>query len=1202
MYKNYAEENRSWSGYYNYFKTWRSGVMRISLTTFFVSLFMVQLWASSSAQTVNIKAKSTSVRQVFMSINKQTGYHYLWSATDVNPNTKISVNIQNEPLEQALQHILGSLNLTFEINKTTIIVKEKPPKSSTTKIVPEVKEIISEQQNIQGRVLDEQRQPIAGVTLRVQGTTIGATTDEEGYFQLAHVIEEGQKLVISSVGYETLTVAASYNLGTVILKMISAEMENVNVVVNTGYQKISRERAAGSFAQVTEQDMQGRLQTNFIERIEGLLPGMNLALNRSTQNPQNRNNSIGIEVRGRSTLNAEATPLIVVDGMPYEGDLTALNPNDIETVTVLKDASAASIYGVRSSNGVIVVTTKMGKEGPTRIDYSNTLSFKGLPSRDYLNQMSSAELVDFQKEMFNYRSGDYDAIDPRRAMNDVYQILYEHKGGNITEEEMERQLDVWRNRSRFDQMGEFLNKVIMEQQHNLSISGGTDKYTYSYSLNYTQPGNYNKGFPVDKGLGFNIRNSAKVTDWLTVNVNLLGKNTKREGNAGFNFYNNYLGGKASYYLLRNADGTPEQWYNSKSQFEIDRLNGLGLEDETYIPIDQVSSQHDKFYNKYININVGANFKLMKGLTFDLMYQNERTEGYRGQTFRENSQTVAAQVNDATQIDQDGIIKRNVPQGAQFSERREDINSYTLRGQLNYEKQFNEKHDIVAIAGAERRQINARWSDIYKYGYDESSLVYKGINEENFGINIRNTEAIFGSYTLTKREQGFSDALDRFVSFYGNGSYTYNRKLTLSGSIRVDQSNLFGTDIKNQYKPMWSLGALYHLSTFEQSWLDRWAIRITYGVNGNVPRNSGPYLISRVSSSLNYFTGEMQANITSPPNPSLRWERTDVFNLGLDFSVLRNRLSGSIDVYNKKTADLLGPTAVDPTLGWDVVELNYGNMRNRGVELGLNGVIMSRDNFSWASTLNFSYNKNEITNLYTQQNTPYYYYYTTQNRVDMPVGSLYSIDYAGLDDKGEPLARKADGTLVKTTQELVVEDLIYEGTTVPRYSVALRNGLRYKDFALNFMFVFNGGHVMRSVRPEFLSKFAELNYNSNFDRLWLNYWKQPGDEQNLDIAPAFISAASGNVQDIYTAAHRFVEKADYIKLRDISLTYTLPREWIERTPLRHIRVTGQVMNAWRWAANSHNLDPEVWTGYSTVESPSRGVLAPVVYNFGVSVGL
>src|SRR5690606_33649782 len=407
---------------------------------------------------------------------------------------------------------------------------------------------------------------------------------------------------------------------------------------------------------------------------------------------------------------------------------------------------------------------------------------------------------------------------------------------------------------------------------------------------------------------------------------------------------------------------------SKSQFEIDRLNGLGLEDETYIPIDQVSSQHDKFYNKYININVGANFKLMKGLTFDLMYQNERTEGYRGQTFRENSQTVAAQVNDATQIDQDGIIKRNVPQGAQFSERREDINSYTLRGQLNYEKQFNEKHDIVAIAGAERRQINARWGDIYKYGYDESSLVYKGINEENFGINIRNTEAIFGSYTLTKREQGFSDALDRFVSFYGNGSYTYNRKLSLSGSIRVDQSNLFGTDIKNQYKPMWSLGALYHLSTFEQSWLDRWAIRITYGVNGNVPRNSGPYLISRVSSSLNYFTAEMQAHITSPPNPSLRWERTDVFNLGLDFSVLRNRLSGSIDVYNKKTADLLGPTAVDPTLGWDVVELNYGNMRNRGVELGLNGVIMSRDNFSWASTLNFSYNKNEITNLYTQQNT------------------------------------------------------------------------------------------------------------------------------------------------------------------------------------------------------------------------------------------
>lgn len=707
---------------------------------------------------------------------------------------------------------------------------------------------------------------------------------------------------------------------------------------------------------------------------------------------------------------------------------------------------------------------------------------------------------------------------------------------------------------------------------------------------------------------------------MTVNLNVLGKNQRQSGNTGFNFFDQYTGGRASYLTFRNPDGSPSQWYLGKSQFEIDRLNGLGLEDETFIPIDQVGKTHLDFYNKYININVGANFKLMKGLTFDLMYQTERTEGYNGTYYAKDAQNlttgvyVSTQINDATQIDDKGQVKRLVPQGGQFSEKRNDINSYTLRGQLNYDNKFGDKHEINVIAGAEQRQIKDRFTDLYKYGYDPSALVYKAMNEELFGIFIQNTQSISGGVTIDKKERGFQEKLDRFLSFYANGSYTYNRNLTLSASIRMDQSNLFGTDAKNQYKPLWSVGALYKLPTFEQDWLDRLAIRMTYGVNGNVPKNNGPYLISRVSSSMNPYNNGLQAWIDSPPNPTLRWERTDVFNFGVDVSLFK-RLNATVDLYNKSTADLLGPTAVDPTLGWSVVDLNYGNMRNRGIEVALNAKVIEHNAFKWNSTLNFSYNQNKITHLFTEQSTPYSYYSTVQNRIGKPVGSLYSIDYAGLDEKGDPQARKADGTLVKNTSGLNVEDLIYNGTTVPPYSIAWRNGFDYKDFSLNFMFIFNGGHVMRGVRPEPLTKLAELNYNSNFDRLWLDYWKQPGDEANLDIAPRFISAASGSVTDLYTAGDRFVERADYIKLRDISLSYNLPYKLVAKTPLRYIRVTGQVMNAWRWAANKHNLDPEAWAGYGSLRSdvnkpqevrvsevPSRGLLSPVTYNFGVSVGL
>ncbi|WP_081643229.1 SusC/RagA family TonB-linked outer membrane protein [Sphingobacterium paucimobilis] len=1226
MYENYGQDTPVSKGYFAGLKqvvcyhllrgsrTWRRRIMRVSLTSIFMTFCLMQLSASGIAQQVTLKAKSTSVRQVFMAINKQTGYHYVWSARDVDPNTKISVDIEQKPLDQALVSILNSLNLSYEIDNKTIVIKEKGRVVSNNTASPVNALAEVQQKQVSGRIVDAQGKPVRGVSIRVKGTDLGTVTDEQGYFKFNQTVDVGQKLECSCLGYKSMEVTASTNMGTIVLQDLSAEVETVDIVVNTGYQKISKERAAGSFAQITSKDMEGRLQTSFLERAEGLLPGMSLNLNTSLLNPQNKNNSVGIEVRGRATLNAEAAPLIVVDGMPYQGDLTALNPNDIETMTVLKDASAASIYGVRSSNGVIVITTKMGKEGPARIDYSNTLSFKGLPSKKYQNQMSSAELVDFQRQMFGYNSTDYSSIQKERYMNDVYLILHEHKAGMLSDAELESKLDVYRNRSRWDNMDEFLNSTIMDQQHNLSLSGGTDRYKYSYSLNYTQPGEYNKGRPVNKGIGFNVKNSVKLTDWMNVNLNVLGKNQKQDGDIGFNYYDNYVGGRASYFMLRNADGSPAQWYSDKSQFEIDRLNGLGLEDESYMPIEHVNKTHVNFFNKYLNINVGANFKLMKGLTFDLMYQTERTEGYKATTYAKDNNTVSRQINDATQIDKDGIIKRNVPQGAQLSERRNDINSYTLRGQLNYENTFGDKHDINVIAGAERRQINSRFTDLYKYGYDPSSLVYKGINEDLFGVNLKNTESLFGNYTLEKKEKGFEDLLDRFISFYANGSYTYNRNLTLSASIRMDQSNLFGTDVKNQYKPLWSVGALYKLPTFEQDWLDRLAVRMTYGVNGNVPKGNGPYLISQVNSRLNYFTGEMQAGITSPPNPSLRWERTDIFNFGIDVSVF-NRLTASVDIYNKSTADLLGPTAVDPTLGWSVVNMNYGNMRNRGIEVALNAKVIQYDNFRWNSTLNFSYNKNEITNLYTQQSTPYSYYNTVQERVGKPIGSLYSIDYAGLDATGAPQARKADGTLVKTTQQLSVDDLIYNGTTIPPYSVAFRNGFDYKDFSLNFMFIFNGGHVMRSVRPEPLTKYPMLNYTANFDRLWLNYWRNPGDEVDADIAPRYMAGASNTVTDIYSAGDRFVESADYIKLRDISLSYNLPAKLVEKTPLRYVRITGQVMNAWRWAANKHNIDPEVWFGYGRTpnnlklpegyrppDSPTRGVLAPVTYSFGVSVGL
>lgn len=439
--------------------------------------------------------------------------------------------------------------------------------------------------------------------------------------------------------------------------------------------------------------------------------------------------------------------------------------------------------------------------------------------------------------------------------------------------------------------------------------------------------------------------------------------------------------------------------------------------------------------------------------------------------------------------------------------------------------------------------------------------------------------------------------DRYVSFYGNGSYTFDRKITATASIRMDQSNLFGSDPKYQYKPLWSAGLMYVVSENDNDWLDRLSIRSTYGINGNVSKKGGPYTISIDYTSPNPYNNEARASIDTPPNSGLRWEKTKVINLGLDYSLLKGRFLGSIDFYNKSTSDLLGYLNSDPTIGWSSVLLNYGSMRNRGVDVSLTSTNMTTPDFKWNTTLNFNYNKNVITKVENSSNTVFSYVNGVNNRVGKPMSALYSIRYKGLDVDGKPIAYTKDGKEVKSTTGLTVDDLIYEGTTTPPYSASLMNTLSYKNFDLFFMFIYYGGHKMRDVIAPYLTKYAELNYTSNMDKSALNYWKKPGDENIAGIAPGFYTAAASTFTQLWEAGNQGVQRADYIKLRDVTLSYSLANEFLKKSYIQKLRLSFQVQNAWRWSANKQNLDPEVWNGVSL--TPSRGSFIPATYTFGLS---
>ncbi|SHM86449.1 TonB-linked outer membrane protein, SusC/RagA family [Chitinophaga jiangningensis] len=1148
----------------------------------FLAFFMLaagmQVYAKGQAQTVTLSCKNMPIKRVFENLEAQTGLVLFYNQDLIAGSTPVTAEVKDVPVTGFLDLLFEKTSISYEIIGKTVSLTRKP-------IILQ-KPIADTLLRCAGQVLDENGEPIPAVTIREKASGKTYFSDAEGKFAFDY--KHPQVFVFSSVGFEpTELKAASGKLLRVTMQRQVNQLNSV-AVVSTGYQTIQKERAAGSFATVSADDLRGKLQTNIMDRLEGMAAGFTSY--RGT-----------IQVRGVSTVNGNQAPLYVVDGVPFEGNIEALNPADLENINILKDASAASIYGARAANGVIVITTRKGKQGPATVNYSGTMKMIPLPSRSYANRMSSAELVDFQREMFNYSSGDPNAVDPRKSMNDVFALLYKHKGGEITDAELETQLDLFRNRDRYDQMlDEVLRKDSLIQQHNLSISGGSDKYRFNLAGNYTGATPYAKSGGSPVRYGYNLRNMFNLTSWLKLDVGLLGSYTKEDYDNGFAPMNSYLTGKASYYMLRDANGKPAQWLNNKSQYEIDRLKALGLQDETYYPLNEISNAHRLITTRYNNLNIGMNFKLFRGLTLDLRYQTERTDSSFKQNYTKNAWSVNTQINDATVIDNSGKIINYIPKGGQIRDRHFDRNSYTMRAQLNYENWFGNKHQVNVIAGAERRKIVGTSTEMYKYGYDDYNLNYKPVDELLLSNYIYNTQALFNQFMLKRAEGGFKYADDRYLSLYGNGSYTFDHKLTATASVRMDQSNLFGTDPKYQYKPLWSAGLLYVILEDAHNWIDRLAVRTTYGINGNIPKDAGPYLISKDETSTNYWTNEFQSYVSSPPNSGLRWEKTKVTNLGIDFSLFKKRLSGSIDLYNKQTNDLLGNRNSDPTIGWSRVMVNYGSMYNRGVELSLTSRNIDREDFYWNSTVNFSYNKNQLTNLENSSNTVASYIYEVQNRVGVPMGSLYSIRYAGLDATGKPQAYTADGKVVKSTQQLTVADLVYSGTSVPPYAASVLNTVGYKGFELFFMFAYYGGHVLRDVKSPYLNKFPELNYTSNLDRNALNYWKQPGDEKDFNKAPGYEQAVSSVITEIWDAADKHVKKADYIKLRDVTLSYRLPYKLINKAAFKNVKVSMQVQNAWRWSANPQKLDPEVWNGLTF--TPSRGYLPPTMFTFGLSANI
>lgn len=1057
---------------------------------------------------------------------------------------------------------------------------------------------------ITGLVLETNGEPIPGATIYAPQAAKGAISEVDGSFRIEVPVGE-KTLSVSYVGMSTVVLSLKPDKSYYKVTLYE-DVAKLDEVVVTGYQTISKERATGSFAIMGKDDISKKLDTSLLKRLEGGVAGL-----------QSRGGG-ELQIRGITSLLGNTKPLIVVDGMPLEGDLSSINPSMIERVTVLKDAAAASIYGARAANGVIVINTVSGsRDGGFSLTYDGVMEMTAKPSYDYLHRLSSAQLVELSEYVMQsqFPGITWSLLSSQRQAYPYFMELFSKRSeGLISDTEYQAERSRLAGYSNTGDIRDALLRTGLMQTHNVSMIKSGKGNRFIASVNYA--GNHpTDALSRDRSIGFSLRNLIDLSDRLSSDISVSGNYGRSYSDDGSPSALSLLYSLPSYVPIVD-NGSYLSLPTERSESSKADLLAKGLESEEYNPLRDRSMEWSRGENSYTRVNAKLSYKLLTGLTLDGQLQVEKGANY-SKNFADATSYTVRQMRNAATVLEDGSYVSYIPKGGHLRETRGGMTGYTARMQANYDTSLGEDHRLTALAGTEWRRIHSTSTSSYLMGYDDISLGSVPYDAGKLA-NLSGTMAMNGRFTFpSNRYNRVTDHDDRFISMYANFSYDYLDKYNLTGSVRIDQSNLFGTDPKIQYKPLWSLGAAWamHKEDFmkEVTWVDRLTPRLTYGIGGNIPKVGGPYMIVRTGQygEMNRLPG---STIQTPPNPSLTWERTATLNLGLDFAILHNRISGYIDLYNKATSNLLGTRSGDPTLGWASLLMNYGAMNNRGIEITLHTINLQSPDFRWSTDFTFAYNRNRILDV-DEPNKSVNKYIMSDYGVQTsgyPVNSLFALPWAGLyttDEEGNRIEQgrphvyttTPDGKRVAVTETERMEDLIHVGTLTPVWNGGLTNTLEYKDLSLSFAFVYYGGHKLRQVVAPYLSGLNFVTAGTNTDADLIHTWRKEGDEDNPLTTPLL----SGNdptdgEKASWYGADKHVLSGNYIRLKDVVLTYRLPSTLLRSMHLTDVTLRLQANNLWYYAANGKGIDPEAYSfGMGT---PARLPQVPASFSFGLSLTL
>ena len=1170
----------------------------MKLSSLLMLLFCMNLSAGIHAQEAkfSVAVENGNIREIIRIIKQQSDYTFVYNVEELDHIGSITMNVKDSDVRTILDACLKNSGYTYSILDKVIVIRKA--------------ELQQQEQikKIRGIVTDKKKAPLPGVTVLIKGTTIGVSTDQNGRFEIVQPKDSDVTLIVSFIGMKTQTIVYKGKELNIVMEEDSQEMEEVVV---TGYQVINRRKNTGSSQRLKMDDIMTAGVPNLDQMLEGRISGMTLVSGSGEVGVAPK-----IRIRGTSTLIGNREPLWVVDGIivqdpvPISAEelndpdyinrignaIAGLNPQDIERLDVLKDAAATALYGTKAANGVIVITTKKGRMGAPIINYNMTTTFRQRPrySDRKIELMNSKERIQFSRELNEQHyvfSGHFNYVGYEGLLNDLY-------NGKINDTQFAEKVAYLETLN--TDWFKLLTEDSFSHQHTVSISGGSNETRYYASIGYSRDndvlkGNYNERYTSSLNL------ESTLTEWLNASFQIQGNASRRKYNQSEISPMDYAYNTSRAIPAYDENGK-YAYYEKQTGRYYRQYNILNELENSY------TDQHSSGITVTANLRFGINSWLNANAIISYTNSNTEIEGYWGE------KTYHVACERGSEYGEAAPSYSTLPYGGELSTNETRNNSYTARLQVNADKYFGaeEQHNINLSAGFEMSSSKYKsYSRTDRCYYPDRGMTFvSGIDLESFPD--------YGVW-LAQNVPSLSNNLTNILSGYATLSYSYHNYFTANVNARVDGSNKFGDQSNDKFLPIWSASAAYNFSEHEAlktEWIDYMTLKASFGYQGNMLESQSPVMLIK-KLPVDPFYNELKSSIERHPNPNLKWEKTSSFNVGLQFSLLRNRVQFETQYYYKRTKDAFMTKEVASMNGVDSYVINGGDVENKGYSVDITVSPITRADLYWTISTSFSKDKNTVKNDPSSQTYDYTEFLNgTAVIKGKAVNTFYSYDFIGLNPvDGGPLFNDMEDQKHElyglNKYETFTRVLKATGRREPYMSGGLSTMLRYKNIRMNAMFSYSLGAKTRLFRM--FNKNLSPEYNVHRD--FLKRWQNPGDELKTNI-PALESLYSNaywnyanHYSDVFDNIQTFAEdawtmydysdvrvvSANYLKCSSLSFTYEFGKDLLSKIGFSRLSLSLSGTNLFTLCSKKLKGQTPTQGGFSEIQLSDRPT-----YSFGLSV--